>query len=43
MVHTFYFVYIQCIIQIDGEYPTDDTWSTTLYYFKVLLFKNVAI
>ena len=29
-VYTFYFVYIQCIIQPDGEYPTDENWSTSM-------------
>ena len=40
-VCTFYFVYIQCIIQIDGEYPTDDNWSTSLWFFT--LDRNVNV
>ena len=29
-VYTFYFVYMQCIIQPDGEYPTNEYWHTGL-------------
>ena len=45
IVYSFYIVYIQCIIQPDGEYPTDKNWSTGLAEFKVsfLLWLGVCL
>ena len=40
-----YFVYIQCIIQLHGEYPTNENRSTSLTFaqFAITLFSNQCL
>ena len=40
IVYTFYLVYIQCIIQPDAEYSTDENMSTSLRLYITYLCYN---